>query len=243
MGDFVGPAGSGMRNAPIPSSSVPKEHRHIVTKAECREPISAYVDLLQGDTKGHLQSPWPADLVKLVSDEIYEFMNCMSAWRVIPRGAIVALVDTVRNRILSFALEIEAQDPTAGDGLEASRILPPAKVAQMFTTNIYGNVGNLAAGSQDVVQKAATLVQQGDFESLQKALTEIGLAASDIKQLRDALAADRGSGPPRKELGQQTGSWVGRAISKASTGALNVGTTVASNILTRAISRYLGLPG
>jgi hypothetical protein len=241
-GHFSGVAGSSLRNAPIPPSNIPKEFRHIATTAHCREPISAYVELLRGDRKSDFQSPWPTDLVKHVATKIYEHMSCLSAWREIPRGGIVAIVDTVRNRVLNFALEIEAADPNAGEASPSTQSVSPEKVTQVFHTNIYGGVGNLAAGSEGVTQQSATVVRHGDFASLQAYLAELGIADPEIHELREALQADE---PDRgaKEIGPRAGTWVGRMIARASAGALKVGTSVASNVLTKAISQYLGLPG
>ena len=58
---------------------------------------------------------WSADLVAHVGREIYEDMNCLSAWKEISRGALVAILDTVRTRVLDFVLELEAEDPMVGE--------------------------------------------------------------------------------------------------------------------------------
>jgi len=106
---------------------------------------------------------------------------------------------------------------------------------------IPGNVGNLAAGSEGFSQASVAVIRHGDFTSLQRYLAELGVAQSDIRDLEAALHADEPESDA-KQLGQRTGSWVGKMISKASSGALQVGTTVASNVLTKALSQYLGLP-
>lgn len=240
-GHFSGFAGSGLRNAPIPPSNIPKEFREIATTARCREPISSLVELLRGGKKSNFQSPWPADLVKRVSTAIYEHMTCMSAWREIPRGGIVAIVDTVRNRILSFVLELESQDPTVGESDSPQRGVSQERVSQVFQTFITGNVGNFAAGGDHIEQTSLSAVREGDLNSLKAYLTSIGVNHEDVRSLEEALAIDAAA-RSEKQIGERTGGWLGRLVSKASSGALEVSTSVASNVLAKAIGQYLGLP-
>lgn len=81
-------------------------------------------------------------------------MNCMQAWKVIPAGAIVAAIDVIRTRILNFVLEIEAQNPSAGEAELNSIPVPMEKVSHIFNTFITGNVQNLAHGSSNALQTA-----------------------------------------------------------------------------------------
>jgi hypothetical protein len=78
-------------------------------------PISSYVALVEGNDRNTAQEDWPADWIAYFGKNIYRDANCLAAWKVIPYNALVALIDTVRNRILSFALEIEAEAPDAGE--------------------------------------------------------------------------------------------------------------------------------
>lgn len=79
-------------------------------------------------------------------------MSCLEAWKVIPYPAIVAVLDSVRNKILSFALEIENEFPGAGEATANSQPMSQERVNQIFNTYILGNVQNVATGSTDVKQ-------------------------------------------------------------------------------------------
>ena len=78
----------------------------------------------------------------------------MQAWKVIPITALIAALDEIRNRILNFVLEIEAQDPDAGEAALNSSPVPPEKVNQIFNTYISGSVQNVATGSHSFEQHA-----------------------------------------------------------------------------------------
>ena len=103
----------------------------------------------QADSDGGTEAaePWNPDLVAYVSQKIYQGMNCLQAWKVIPITAVVAAIDSVRNRVLNFALEIEAAAPDAGEAPINSSPLPQEMVHQIFNTYIAGDVQNVAAGS------------------------------------------------------------------------------------------------
>lgn len=84
-------------------------------------------------------------------------------------------------------------------------------------------------------------VRQGDLDSLRAYLSGLGILDSDLKALEGALAQDAREGSQGR-IGDQTSGWIGRMIAKASSGAWQVATSAAGNILARAVSQYLGLP-
>jgi hypothetical protein len=166
VGHFNGPYGSGIKNAPIPPSCIPKVYRHLITHSQMAQPISHYSSLLQRQKKGGtFQETWPSDLVVRVGKGIYENMHCVSAWKVIPFNSIAALVDTIRTRILNFCLEIEAEDPNAGEAPLNNPPLPQEKVTQVFNTFISGSVQNVATGSTDFKQHASSGVTADEILS------------------------------------------------------------------------------
>lgn len=236
FGDFAGPFQSGLRNAPIAPSCIAEEYRDIVDTAFLTEPISSLVYFVENNKDLELKSDWPADLIRVYGQKIYKDMNCLTAWRLIPRGPYVAIIDTIRTRILNFILEIEAEAPNAGEVYPDSQAIAPERISQVFHTHVYGNVANFAAGSKDFTQVNIE-VHQGDLESLNNYLAKLGISQPDIKELETAVGRDGND-----KIGEHTGSWIGKIIGKAGSGALKIGSSVAGNILTKAISAYLGLP-
>jgi AbiTii len=241
LGHFTGAFGSGLRNAPIPRSCIPEDYRHWVDVSNLMQPIRAYEDLVrEGGASGSFTVPWPADLVAIVGQGIYERMNCLGAWQEIPRGAIVGLLDTVRNKVLSFALEIERLSPDAGEAVPGARAIAPEQIQQVFQTNIYGNVGNVAAGATNPQQSVGSMVTAGDFASLSTHLQRLGIGEADVNELKSAIESDRA--PGKTGFGPKVGNWLGKMIGKAGEGALKVAVESAASVLTKLISGYLGLP-
>lgn len=244
-GHFSGPFGMSMKNAEIPPHLIPEEYRELVTKAYLTQPIAAYAELLESKDAQNAQISWNASLTAYLGQGFYEGMNCLSAWQVIPRGVIVGLVDTVRNRVLSFALEIERMAPDAGESNKDkdAGAISEKTVQHVFTTTIYGNVGNIASGNQSVSQTAEIKIAQGDLAALRTQLLGLGFDKEEVTQLEQALATDSeatDSNKAPKELGRSTWKWIGGAVTKAGQGALKISASTASSVLAKLISQYLG---
>lgn len=185
-GHFSGLYGSGLRNADIPLRCVPKELREKLGHAYMLQAAAAMESLIIGKSPS-LCEPWNPDLVAHVAGDIYENMICMQAWKVIPSGSVVAALDSIRTRVLNFVLEIEAQNPAAGEAVVGAKPVPQETVQQIFHTYINGNVQNLASGSANVEQHAsyAEGVDTETFAKLLDAVKTAGIAPN----IQSAIAA------------------------------------------------------
>lgn len=188
-GHFSGAFSSGLRNADIPLFCVPESLRDSLGHCYLTQPVAALEALVSESSSGTLQEPWNPDLVAHLGQKMYERMNCMQAWKVIPKGGVVAAIDSVRTRVLNFVLEIEAQNPSAGEAAPNSSPVPMEKVHQIFNTFITGNVQNLAPGSSNVEQSAHYVEQvQGEvFTKLLEAVTEANLPSDATERTTAAI--------------------------------------------------------
>lgn len=239
FGHFSGPFQSGLRNAPIPESCIPKDLRESLAHAEIRDGVGSLKALVDGCSGDTLTYGWPADANVLFGDRIYQRMVLMQGWGSLPKSAVVGILSTVRNRVLNFALEIEASNPDAGEATPEITPVPKETVSQIFNSYIYGNVGNVATGHE--IQQTATLnVQQGDFRSLAAFLRERGVDGDDVAALEHAFKSD--PAPSRGEpFGNRVSAWLGTMVQKSAEGSLKIAASVASNLLTGAIKAYYGI--
>lgn len=67
-----------------------------------------------------------------------------AAWKEIPVGAIFRLFDSIKTRVLGFAIDLEREAPDAGDSPIGSHPVSQEKLNQFFINNIAGPVGNLS---------------------------------------------------------------------------------------------------
>jgi hypothetical protein len=241
-GYFSGYFGSALKNADIPLIRIPEKYRKIFNKAYCTQPISAYESLLKLSKGENFQEQWLPDFVALYGGKIYQNMNCMAAWKDIPHGSIVSLVDSVRNRVLNFVLEIESEAPDAGEAQINKPPLPQERVTQVFNTTIYGDVGNIAEGSTNVTQSSTLQVFKCDFESLRKQLLELDVPSTEIDELETAIKKDdKNEVIKNKSLGEGVTSWVGNLITKSAKGTIPILQSSSANIITKAILLYYGI--
>jgi uncharacterized protein (TIGR02391 family) len=111
-GDFVGVLGM-LKTLPIPSSSIPEQYREFASTVYLLQPISHYSSLLSVDTDTkRICELWPGDLVAQVSSEIVEGMTLARAWKPLSKNQISSLIDTVRNRVLDYVIQIEQTTDT-----------------------------------------------------------------------------------------------------------------------------------
>jgi len=174
-GHFSGAFNSGLRNADIPLGCVPEKFRETLSKSHMMEPIASLEALVANSHAGTCQENWDPDFVAHYGQKMYSGMHCMQAWKVIPIKSIIGTLDAVRNKILNFVLEIEVENPDAGEAQINSNPLPQEKMSQIFNTYISGNVQNVATGSSNVEQTATMNANNDIFNELLSSLLKANI--------------------------------------------------------------------
>ena len=144
LGHFIGSFNREMKNVPIPPISLPEQLRYLAEFHTFTEGVSALAGLTSGSRVLHAK--WPADALALLQTEpiLENGLVIVDAWSQIPQSAVLGILDTVRTRILDFALAIEAADPLAGDRAPGeSSSVTPAQGATIFYTTIINGQANI----------------------------------------------------------------------------------------------------
>jgi hypothetical protein len=239
FGHFTGYGGSQVRNAPIPETCIPKEIRRGLTHAEMRQGIGPLKQLVDTAESGTLMLKWPAETSHLFGGNIFEYYALAQGWMTLASSAIVGILSTVRNRILSFALEIEASYPDAGEAAPGETPVPKEIVTQIFNQTFNAPVANVASGH--AIEQTGTInIQQGDFRTLATFLHEKGVSKEDIQDLEVAIKSD--PQPTGKAFGKKVAGWMGKMVAKSAEGAWKVTTDVATKLLVEAIKTHYGMP-
>lgn len=239
-GHFQGPFGSGLRYADIPTRCLPEKFQDSYSHSYCMRPISEYEALIPSSDGEPLREPWSPNFVAYIGGDVYQGMHCVSAWKVIPHSVIVGLVDVVRNKILSFVLEIEKEAPDVGEETSTSSSIPPERVAQVFHMYIYGDVQSIAAQSSSFIQIGELNIQEGDFDSLADYLKTHEVSDEDIATLKEEIERDLVDNPGPTEIGTRVNAWISRMVNNAIRGTWQVSVSVAASMLTQAICSYYG---
>lgn len=243
-GSFIGPYSRADR-LQIILSLLPEELREKYSYAHMAHSISAYTPLIEGDKSGCATEAWPVGLAVKYASKMTPDMQCVSAWKEIPIGAVVRLLDSVKTRVLGFAIDLEREAPDVGDtpiGREPQ--VSQEKITQIFNTNISGSVGNISNASSAFSQEAHVSIQPGDWQALNTYLGRFGLHANDLDGLKATLEEALSNRSKASEMLQNSKtSWIGRLAAKAASGAAGVSLKVATAGIAQAIAAYLGLPG
>jgi hypothetical protein len=234
-GFFVGMAGAQINNQPLPPSILKEEHRHFAETVILTLPIAAY-DLAQhaASEKTYPVIEWPPDLTAFYQHKFIDGHVLLRARQEIAPSSFIALIDTVRNRTLRFALQIQKELGLVRDNFSA---LPNEKVDQ-YVMNIYGGNVIIADHAHDIKQVGNISIAKNDFPALETALKGVGIAEPDITELKAALDHDAvAQHDASPSLGQRTGDWLRSAASKIASS----GTKMGGEVVKDWILQYLGL--
>jgi hypothetical protein len=245
FGHFFGAFGRGVKNCPIPVSAIPEQFRDVMTQTKFHQGVAALKDLVQTVDGTTVQFGWPAEASQIIRPKnMADDMVLAQGWINVDKGRIVGILSTVRNRILSFALEIDAIYPDAGEAAPGKTPVPTAEVNRFFqqhiTQHFNGPVTNVASGH--AIEQTGTInIQQADFRGLATFLQEEGVSEQDIRDLETAINADAHPEPSSKTFGKRVSGWIGKMITKSAEGAWKVGTDAASKLLVDAIKAHYGM--
>lgn len=243
LGDFQGSFGSGMKNAPIAEGSVDEVAREALFSHAFFESVAWLEATMSASARGSQASgillvPWPTDALTLYGQRLYENMVCRCAHKVISEASVAGVLDSVRNKLLMFALEIEKIEPQAGEAPPGEPAIDAMRVSQIFNTNIYGGHNLVAAGNRDVTQKNE-LHLTVEWEELAGDLRTLGIADADIDDLHRALEADARQSAPGT-IGPATQGWLGRMTTRLATGSLVLAGDVGANVIADLLLKATG---
>ena len=236
-GFFVGGWGAQINDQPIPPAALQERHRKFAESIELREPIASYENT---EAKSNYKYDWPANLTVIYQTTFFQGQYALNrAWQEIPGSVLVGLIDTVKTRVLLFALELKDDLESVNENVNE---LPREKVDQQVVTYIFG--GTNVIGSRDFAQIGNIEIKEGDWGSLADALSKVGINDSGIAELKAALDHDAdGTSQTQRTLGRRTAAWLKDLGKKTGQLALGVVIQVVKKEATKWVLGYLGVKG
>jgi hypothetical protein len=175
-GTLFGPFNAVINDQPLAPLLLREEHRHFALFVKLIGPIAAYDMDIDKNKSGKFKRAWPPDITLLYQGGIIKDYALNRAWQEIPVAAIIALIDTIRNRVLRFALELRDELGLVSDNPEA---LPQGKVDQYVTNYIY-NIGSVSGDFVGKVQDNASVNMRSTVTYTTNDLTKINELVSDM---------------------------------------------------------------
>lgn len=236
-GHFSGWGGSQLNHFTIPPAVLDEKHRRFATTVHLAQAIAAYEDLVKSaKANGKITLHWPADLVLHYQERIplSQPMAFVAAYQEIPKSALIELLDTVRNRVLNMALEIQSEVGESDEDLKRLTPNAEAKIEGFVNQQIFnGNVYIASGESSITIQQQSIAV--GNWNQLEQALRSSGISQPEFERLADAMAQDGG------KMGSTVLNWIKTAGPNILSGGVRIGANVGQVILTEFLKRYFGL--
>jgi hypothetical protein len=231
--DLAGAFGASAKNVAVPLTNIPEQVRERAAEFKFYQGVAMLESLIAdakrtGDTR--LMSPFSPELAAMTP--VWQGYQAISMWLEVPVASVAGILDQVRSRALEFVLEIEAENPEAGEATAAGGPpIPAARTDYIFNTTIYG--GNVAVGPSAAVNVAA-----GDLHSLLDYLKSVGVDAADREALAGAIAADADEA---EKPGSRVRDWLGRMAFKIAAAGERVGEAAAGGSIAFAVARFFGI--
>ncbi|MGM4958112.1 hypothetical protein [Bradyrhizobium sp. 604_D8_N2_3] len=131
-GHFIGIAGRSLSSQPLSLHILEKDDYERMKICALTQPASAYEG--RKDASSDAQFPWNPALTVKYQNRFFKDSDLVlnRAWQIIPGSVIVGLLETVRNRILRFALDMKKSIANEG-----SLAISTEQVTTMVQKNIF----------------------------------------------------------------------------------------------------------
>jgi hypothetical protein len=104
--------GTHWRGAAVMSSFLPEKLRWWAEICYLKQPIASIAEMIGARPKsGQYSTSWPQEMAVKYGAKGYNNFECLGARQIFTVNSLAGVVDTVRNRILEFALKIEKGEP------------------------------------------------------------------------------------------------------------------------------------
>ncbi len=165
----------------ISTMLIDKEWRHLFEPFPYRAGIEAVKTLAAAKGGGMLERN---EFRFLLKNKVVD-LPCHQFWSQISDVELKQIVSAVTNRLLDFVMDIEAENPNAGEAPASEIPVAPERVQQLVSNHFHGPVGNIAQNSSGFSQ-TATL----NFDQVRELVTTIRseLAAVQLEPATRASA-------------------------------------------------------
>lgn len=240
-GNFMGGFGAALNNFVIPPQLLDEGDRRHGQYVLLNQAVASYEDLLKlPAAKGTLTLHWSNSMIGYYMNRLPMSGNLqlVDAWQEIPRSAITQLLDTVRNRALSLALELK--DEVGDDDMALKQLSQTSteKVEKTVIQQIFQGTVYLASENASMQIQNNTLIP-GDWNQLAKILNSAGIAPTAVHELSKEIAADKT--PAGSPLGTRVLDWIKKQAPNVVSGGVKIGASVGQSLLTEYLKQHYGI--
>jgi hypothetical protein len=224
---------------PLPMMGVDQKIRDRLERRRVSESIAVVAEWATRDTDlAIVIAPEYFAHIKKGIDRSYDIER---AWGKHSVGAMLQVVTEVRSRLLELALQVADRIPQDPPPENIKAVSQEVAVSEIFRNAVFGSNTTIVVGGGSI-QGITNNVVANDLSSLTAALLAQGVPDSDLNTLKLAIQSDAKSiEVENKKLGPAVRNWIGSMVSKAGTGAWEIGVSTAGSVLASAICSYYGI--
>lgn len=142
-GDFIG-EGMRMKGVSIPSDIFSKDLSNKLSNQVVSVgvvTIESYIDAANNEKQDELMLPVPIKSIKdFLTNRVIPGMLCVDVWKAISRQQLAQILETVRDRLQNFILELSDIYPNyAKTDFDNNPSISSSTIVQIFQKNIYNN--------------------------------------------------------------------------------------------------------
>ena len=137
MGDFSGAFGSGLRNINFPTFNLPEYIQKFANETKIIQGVKAIESLVKGESN-ELVMNWPPEYTVVCQSKIYTGMTLYYARKVIAKNSMIQILDTIRNKLLDFILDLHKNNPNI-DSEDTINKIPRKEINTAYKSHISGS--------------------------------------------------------------------------------------------------------
>lgn len=237
VGDLFG-CGMQMGNRPLITSGLGEPIRSWAENMPIPQDIGTLEYMTAEGQTGDLQMPWPPKYIKACSDKFFQGYELVTAHKVVSRSCMKHVLEAVRNKLLSFVLELRDKYPEAAETDKSLSSVPIDGSKAVFNTFIVGN-GNTTSVAQQNTAISVDSVKMNDLDSLAAFMKALGIPAASTDELIQSVEEDN-IPKDATTVGTKVGTWIKRTAKQLASGTLKLAGAVTAEIIVKAISAYYG---
>lgn len=94
----------------------------------------------------------PSEFFSILHYKVFDNLQCLGAWRVLNRSQITQIIETTRNGLLSFILELADKYPQIKSDSDFRNQIPNEQIRQVFNYFILAGSHSIVGSSNSTVQ-------------------------------------------------------------------------------------------
>ncbi len=144
-----------VKNHVIPLANISKEYRFAFSEIYVFQGIKeleAMIESIKDNNDDSLMMSIPSEFFSILHYQVFDNLQCLRAWRVLNKSQITQIIETTRDGLLSFILELADKYPQIKSDSNFGSQIPNEQISQVFNYFILGGSHSIVSSSNSTVQ-------------------------------------------------------------------------------------------